>query len=164
MSAENTSWALTVETGRPHLKLMLLLLADGAGVDGYLDPDLPRLAAYAEMSVADVEIAIVDLLRLGALEVCDDGEFPFRLAVPLKPREPNLVYGVSPSRWAALRRQVFARDGQACTYCGSIEMPLHCDHVVPFSKGGPTELENLTTACKVCNIGKRARTPQEWRS
>jgi 5-methylcytosine-specific restriction endonuclease McrA len=31
---------------------------------------------------------------------------------------------------------------------------LHIDHVQAFSKDGPSTMENLRTACNVCNIGK----------
>lgn len=59
-----------------------------------------------------------------------------------------------------LRFRVFQRDGFRCRYCGvSIESGtiLHADHVVPESKGGPTTLENLVTACIDCNLGKSDR-------
>ena len=56
-----------------------------------------------------------------------------------------------------LRFEVFKRDGFRCRYCGRSAMDgvlLHADHVVPESKGGPTTLENLVTACIDCNLGK----------
>jgi 5-methylcytosine-specific restriction endonuclease McrA len=55
-----------------------------------------------------------------------------------------------------LRAAVFERDGYACVYCGSQDY-LQCDHVEPVSKGGPTTLENLATACRVCNARKKDR-------
>ena len=55
-----------------------------------------------------------------------------------------------------LRFEVFKRDGFRCRYCGAgvLDVTLHCDHVVPDSKGGPTTAENLVTACQPCNLGK----------
>lgn len=56
-----------------------------------------------------------------------------------------------------LRFDVFMRDGFCCRYCGRSAEDgaiLHADHVVARSKGGPTTLENLVTACFECNIGK----------
>lgn len=56
-----------------------------------------------------------------------------------------------------LRFDVFKRDGFRCRYCGAAAEDgavLHADHVIPQSKGGPTTLENLVTACFACNIGK----------
>jgi 5-methylcytosine-specific restriction endonuclease McrA len=53
-----------------------------------------------------------------------------------------------------LRRAVLERDGNACLACGAVEY-LACDHVVPVSKGGPTELGNLQTLCRACNSRKK---------
>jgi len=54
------------------------------------------------------------------------------------------------------RRNVFIRDGYECQYCG-----IHCtpktatlDHVVPKSKGGPSNWQNLVTSCNECNRKK----------
>ncbi|MFG1461765.1 HNH endonuclease [Xanthobacter sp. DSM 24535] len=64
--------------------------------------------------------------------------------------------------WIRLRALVFARDGFACVYCGAQGGNLHCDHVMPFSRGGRSALQNLATACDTCNSAKRDRTPEEW--
>jgi hypothetical protein len=58
-----------------------------------------------------------------------------------------------------LRFEVFRRDSYKCQYCGrsAPEYPLHVDHIVPWSKGGKTVIENLVTACSECNLGKSNR-------
>lgn len=55
-----------------------------------------------------------------------------------------------------MRFDVFHRDGFACQYCGMTppEAILHLDHIVPHSKGGSDEIDNLITACSRCNGGK----------
>lgn len=63
----------------------------------------------------------------------------------------------------AMRELVLSRDGYRCTYCGVEEPSLHCDHVIPLSRGGPTKPDNLVAACKSCNSAKKDRTPDEWR-
>lgn len=55
-----------------------------------------------------------------------------------------------------LREQVFARDGHACKCCG-VKENLEVDHIVPVSKGGESNLENLQTLCRSCNRRKRTR-------
>ena len=57
----------------------------------------------------------------------------------------------------ALRFVVLRRDGFRCRYCGQSPpyVVLQVDHVVPASRGGRRELENLVTACTGCNHGKR---------
>ena len=64
--------------------------------------------------------------------------------------------------WKELRATVFERDDYTCQYCGERGGKLECDHVMPVSRGGSNELENLATACKKCNRSKRAKTPDEW--
>jgi 5-methylcytosine-specific restriction endonuclease McrA len=63
------------------------------------------------------------------------------------------------------RRNVFARDGNQCQYCGHSfpTSELSLDHVVPRSRGGNTSWENIVCACVACNVRKGGRTPQEAR-
>ena len=64
--------------------------------------------------------------------------------------------------WSDIRSKVFSRDNYACQYCGARGGRLECDHIIPVSRGGSSDPENLVTACKTCNRSKRARTPEEW--
>jgi 5-methylcytosine-specific restriction endonuclease McrA len=63
------------------------------------------------------------------------------------------------------RRNVFARDGNRCQYCGRNypTSELSLDHVMPRSRGGDTSWENIVCACVACNVRKGGRTPQEAR-
>lgn len=63
------------------------------------------------------------------------------------------------------RRNVFARDGNQCQYCGKTfpTSELSLDHVVPRSRGGITSWENIVCACVACNVRKGGRTPHEAR-
>ncbi len=64
-------------------------------------------------------------------------------------------------RW--IKEIVLKRDGQRCKYCGGHDGPFHLDHVMPVSKGGKNEPDNLTVACQRCNISKGAKLLNEWR-
>jgi len=57
-----------------------------------------------------------------------------------------------------LRFEVFKRDGFTCQYCGrkTPEVILEIEHVIPLSKGGTDEIDNLTTSCFEYNRGKGA--------
>ena len=54
-----------------------------------------------------------------------------------------------------LRQEIFERDGYTCVNCGSTEKEsLEIGHIMPISKGGKTELDNLQTLCHDCNVRK----------
>jgi 5-methylcytosine-specific restriction endonuclease McrA len=58
---------------------------------------------------------------------------------------------------------LFARDRYVCLYCGQHyhRGALTRDHVMPLSKGGRDEWENVVCACLHCNVRKGSRTPQQ---
>jgi 5-methylcytosine-specific restriction endonuclease McrA len=64
-----------------------------------------------------------------------------------------------------MRASIIMRDRYRCQYCGvkgnAFELTL--DHILPSSRGGRTEPENLCAACKTCNQRKGDRTPEEAR-
>lgn len=65
----------------------------------------------------------------------------------------------------------------ACYWCGEVIKitwrnwaldpefaPLTMDHVLPLSRGGTHDLDNLVLACGFCNSSRSARTTEEWLS
>ena len=54
------------------------------------------------------------------------------------------------------RFNVFLRDKFMCQYCGSSN-ELTFDHLLPRSKGGKTDWDNVVTACSSCNVKKGGR-------
>lgn len=63
---------------------------------------------------------------------------------------------------AKLRLQIFARDGHRCVQCGA-QPPLELDHIMPVSRGGSSEPENLQSLCVPCNRAKRDSLPEGTR-
>ncbi len=58
-----------------------------------------------------------------------------------------------------MRFMVFKRDNFRCCVCGASPakdplVELHVDHIIPWSKGGETVIDNLQTLCTKCNLGK----------
>jgi 5-methylcytosine-specific restriction endonuclease McrA len=70
---------------------------------------------------------------------------PYRHAVPLS------------------RRAIFARDGGRCVYCAAPATSI--DHVIPRSRGGGHNWENVVSACHKCNHLKADKQLKEigWR-
>lgn len=59
----------------------------------------------------------------------------------------------------ALRLKVMERDGYMCVKCHANrqtnpEVKFHIDHIIPWSLGGKTELDNLQLLCSKCNLKK----------
>ena len=50
----------------------------------------------------------------------------------------------------------------SCAYCGNNSEPLHKDHIVPLSKGGPLVYGNVLPVCKRCNSSKRDENMETW--
>jgi 5-methylcytosine-specific restriction endonuclease McrA len=81
------------------------------------------------------------------------------------PRVLRLLYfdKVPRQRVRLNRRNLFARDGSRCQYCGKsfITSELSIDHVIPCCRGGGTTWENVVCACVKCNVRKGGRTPEQ---
>lgn len=62
---------------------------------------------------------------------------------------------------SAMHRQVKYRAQGRCEYCRMHQSlqgaTFHVEHVIPRSRGGSTELENLAWACPSCNLHKSDR-------
>ena len=48
-----------------------------------------------------------------------------------------------------------------CIYC-HLELPLTADHMIPLSRGGSDNIDNIVPACKSCNSRKYTKTYDEF--
>jgi 5-methylcytosine-specific restriction endonuclease McrA len=122
---------------------------------------------YEPLNVCSVRRAFVLVFR-GKAEILEQGDEPIpgsesrSYVTPSVIRLSHFVRRPYP-RPRLSRREVFARDGERCQYCGQRGGQLTLDHVMPKHRGGPHAWENLVTACRECNHRKGGRTPQEAR-
>lgn len=120
-------------------------------------------ATYEPLSVVSARRAVC-LILCDKAEVVECDEILVRserlsVAAPLVIKLRYMVR-VPYQRHAALsRRAIFARDEHRCSYCGAHADSI--DHVLPRSRGGKNVWENVTAACRPCNLRKRDRTPEE---
>ena len=123
-------------------------------------------ASYEPLSLVSVRRAVVLLLREKAelLEVTQQMLRSSNRVLPV-PLVIRLVHYVRlPHRKVpATRAAVMLRDAYRCQYCGdtSGRSYMTVDHVIPRSRGGKHEWENLVTACTRCNQRKGSLTPEE---
>jgi len=115
---------------------------------------------------------IQDWVELSALrrefEECDDGDYVRTVSLDIRvPRIVRLLgYDRLPRQEVKFnRRNIFARDGSTCQYCGRRQptSELSLDHIVPRSQGGQTTWVNIVCCCTECNMKKGGRTPEQAR-
>jgi 5-methylcytosine-specific restriction endonuclease McrA len=106
---------------------------------------LARKALSLESSAAQIHSATLTLDLPSVVRLTRFVRVPYRTHVPLT------------------RRAVFARDGGHCVYCGAPATSV--DHVVPRSRGGGHEWENVVASCRRCNHVKADRSVHDlgWR-
>ena len=84
--------AMALDANLPAIeKLALIVLADGAGDDGFTLPNLGRLAVVLGLSVAEVEACLVRMEKAGVIAQHADWRGPGILINPQ--RQPSAVEG-----------------------------------------------------------------------
>lgn len=101
------------------------------------------------------KLEIVDVIPDSFIRLCHS-KIPMPSTVRLKSghHRPRYV------RVKLNKRNVLKRDKYTCSYCGS-KTNLTVDHVIPKSRGGGTNWENLVAACRKCNNKKDNKLPSE---
>ena len=122
---------------------------------------------YEPLCVVSVRRATILVLSAKAICVVDgDGILhSARTALPV-PSVVRLTHYVRVPYRAHVglsRRAVFARDGGRCAYCNGPAETI--DHVMPRSRGGQHDWDNVVAACARCNHSKGDRLITElgWR-
>lgn len=73
-----------------------------------------------------------------------------------RPLARLVTAGASWTPSKACRARIYLRDGGACVTCGADD-DLTIDHIIPRSKGGTHDDDNLQTLCRSCNSRKGSR-------
>jgi 5-methylcytosine-specific restriction endonuclease McrA len=130
------------------------------------EPVLVLNASYEPINVTAVRRALVLILKGVATTEEEDGDFlhAARLAIRIPSVIRLLEYRRIPYQTRALsRKNLLLRDHFTCQFCGRA-LPAHeltLDHVVPRSRGGGTDWDNLVACCHKCNNLKGDRLPEE---
>jgi len=61
-----------------------------------------------------------------------------------------------------IREYLLEKFGRKCVYCGTENVPLQIEHIVPKSRDGTDRVSNLTLACEACNQKKGNQTAEEF--
>jgi 5-methylcytosine-specific restriction endonuclease McrA len=130
------------------------------------EPVLVLNATYEPINVTAVRRALVLILKGVATTEEVDGSFihAARFAVRIPSVIRLLEFRRIPYQTRALsRKNLLLRDRYTCQFCGRL-LPAHeltLDHVIPRSRGGHTDWDNLVACCHRCNNLKGDRLPEE---
>lgn len=128
--------------------------------NGVIKCQLCDQSADADFIEQDVFVCARCADLIANIVVGDFGRSTFMLAT----WDREALYGRSNNRKqikASVRTAVYEADEYRCVVCGSAKN-LCLDHIIPVSRGGGDEFENLQTLCRSCNNKKGTKTMQEW--
>jgi 5-methylcytosine-specific restriction endonuclease McrA len=119
-------------------------------------------ASYEPLNITSWRRAVILMIKGKAESLEEDKSLSIHCGKKL-PTVIRLRYYVKvPFREVSLtRKNILLRDNNSCQYCNYRGSDLSIDHVLPRSRGGTDNWENVTTACLRCNVQKGNRTPEE---
>lgn len=129
-------------------------------------PVLVLNASYEPINITPVRRAVVLVFKGVATTEEENGNFihSARMAI----RAPSVIrlceFRHIPRQTRALsRKNILLRDRYTCQFCGRVfpASELTLDHVIPRSRGGRTDWDNLVACCHACNNRKGDRLPEE---
>ena len=129
-------------------------------------PVLVLNATYEPINVTAARRAVVLVLKGVATTEEENGSFIRSTRMSI--RIPSVIrlteFRRIPHQKRALsRKNVLLRDRYTCQFCGRVfpASDLTLDHVIPRSRGGHTDWDNLVACCHACNNLKGDRLPEE---
>lgn len=149
----------------------LLCAMHQSGRSGELRGTTDQIARLARCSTAELTQALTELQTTGTADVTfrnNDVVIGNRLMKrEAKERKDTAkrqakfreLGGGDPDKWTYIRAKILLLDGKKCAYCG--RRAASVDHVIPRTKGGGEEENNLVACCKICNSTKNNRLPHE---
>lgn len=80
----------------------------------------------------------------------------------MNPEISGIKYQQGELQGYEVREYLLEKFGRKCAYCGTKDIPLEIEHIVPKSRGGSNRVSNLTLACNPCNQKKGNQTAHEF--
>ncbi len=79
-----------------------------------------------------------------------------------KPELSGIEYQQGELQGYEIREYLLEKWQRKCAYCGKTGVKLEVEHLIPKSRGGTNRVDNLTLACRRCNLKKGDKTASEF--
>lgn len=125
-------------------------------------PQAGRLPPSLESRVANILTWIARLLKLCPITAVSLELVRFDTQVLQNPEISGIEYQQGTLAGYEQREYLLEKWGRECAYCGTKEIPLQVEHIVPVARGGSNRVSNLALACEPCNQAKGTQTAAEF--
>jgi hypothetical protein len=78
------------------------------------------------------------------------------------PEVKGILYQQGQLQGYEVREYLLEKWNRTCAYCGTKNVPLEVEHIIPKSRGGTNRVSNLTLSCRECNMKKGTKTAEEF--
>ena len=123
-------------------------------------PDDFEIGFRLRLNQKELDIVMKELIKFKFVE---EGKYELKGSEEMSMNERIRETNGFSSRYIKneTKTEVLVRDNHKCQSCGS-DKKLEFDHIVPVSKGGSSEANNLQLLCRSCNRSKRALSKDEF--
>lgn len=123
-------------------------------------PDDFEIGFRLRLNQKELELVMKELIKFKFVE---EGKYELKGSEEMSMNERIRETNGFSSRYIKneTKTEVLVRDNHKCQSCGS-DKKLEFDHIVPVSKGGSSEANNLQLLCRSCNRSKRALSKEEF--
>lgn len=123
-------------------------------------PDDFEIGFRLRLNQKELDIVMKELIKFKFVE---EGKYELKGSEDMSMNERIRETNGFSSRYIKneTKTEVLVRDNHKCQSCGS-DKKLEFDHIVPVSKGGSSEANNLQLLCRSCNRSKRALSKEEF--
>jgi hypothetical protein len=118
----------------------------------------PSLRSKAEATVKTV-LQVARVLPVTQINV-EVGNFDTQRMI--NPEIVGMEYQQGELAGYRVREYLLDKWHRRCAYCGTKNLPLQVEHILPKSRGGTDRVSNLTLACAQCNQAKGKQTATEF--
>lgn len=153
---DNMDWFMLSPISSKSLINLWLLASESFGNL----PDDFEIGFRLRLNQKELDLVIKELIKFNFIE---EGEYDLKGTKDMSMNERiRETTGVA-SRYIKneTKTEVLIRDEHKCQSCGSTKK-LEFDHIIPVSKGGSSEADNLQLLCRSCNRSKRALSKDEF--